>query len=230
MTPRPSHDTGTSAPQRRRGGIAAVVAVAAFGVAVPLGIGLGAARSGANASDTEELGVNRLGAATLDLEVRTIDAPQETSAALRARNLASGDTVAGELTIKNVGSLPLRYSVSARTDGGALAAWLLFDVWSGTRACEGGPSGSDEILRTNLLMTASQVAVVGNSATGRHDGDRLLEPGTSERLCIRASLPMTAPNEAQGTQLGFDLTISAEHDAGESVPARRQAAATESGR
>ena len=100
-------------PRRRRVGVIAALLALVLAAGLPAGIWLLGARSSATFSDTEILDANRLGAATLDIEVGTDDAVFD------ARNLAPGDRVSGHLEVANVGSLPLTLSVSAVSS----AAW-----------------------------------------------------------------------------------------------------------
>lgn len=185
--------------------ITAVLALLALvAVAVPGAIALRATTSGANAAGVSEIGTNRLGAATLDIELGSSEAT------LTATNIAPGDTVSGRLDLTNAGTLPLIYAVSATTDGGALGAWLRFDVWPADD-CDVAPA-VDSILVAGLMLDAPRVAVLGDPSTGRQAGDRSLAPGAAETICLRATLPPAAGNDAQGASLLFDLIIDAEHD------------------
>lgn len=194
------------APDRRgRMVITVVLALLALvAVAVPGAIALRATTSGANAAGVSEIGTNRLGAATLDIELGSAEAT------LTATNLAPGDTVSGRLDLTNAGTLPLIYAISATTDGGVLGAWLRFDVWPADD-CD-VPPVMDSVLVAGLLLDAPRVAVLGDPSTGRQAGDRSLAPDAAETICLRATLPPDAGNDTQGTSLVFDLIIDAEHD------------------
>ncbi|MGB5757867.1 MAG: hypothetical protein WBM50_13205, partial [Acidimicrobiales bacterium] len=114
------------------GAVAVLLFVAAAVIALPLWLWWSASRSSAAFGDSEILDGNRLGAATLDVEVG------RRTAAFLAENLAPGDRVSGQLELENVGTLPLRYQVGAVTDGGPLGDWLRFDVWTTTEVCRPG--------------------------------------------------------------------------------------------
>lgn len=190
---------------RRRMAITVVLALLALvAVAVPGAIAVRATSSGANAAGVSEIGTNRLGAATLDIELGSAETT------LTATNMAPGDTVSGRLDLTNAGTLPLLYAISATTDGGALGAWLRFDVWRADD-CTASP-GSESLLVADLLLDAPRVAVLGDPATGRQSGDRSLAPDAGETICLQATLPAGAANETQGASLVFDLIIDAEHD------------------
>lgn len=190
----------------RRVAATAVLLLSLVGLAVPGAVAWWGARTGANASDTEEVGVNRLGAATLDIEIGRDEA------VLGARNLAPGDVVPGEIEIVNAGDLPLLYSVSVVTDGGSLGRWLLLDAWFTRGSCTAAPGPDDDVTLSGGPLAATTLQLTGDPATGPDDGDRRLAPGQGERLCLRAVLPLDAPNEAQGTDLGLDVVVDAEHD------------------
>jgi hypothetical protein len=200
----PAQPTDTDQSRRRMAVTVVLALLALVAVAVPGAIALRATTSGANAAGVSEIGTNRLGAATLDIELGSDEAT------LTATNMAPGDTVSGRLDMTNAGTLPLIYAISATTDGGVLGAWLRFDVWPADD-CD-VPPAVDSLLVTGLLLDAPRVAVLGDPATGRQVGDRLLAPDAAETICLRATLPPDAGNDTQGTSLVFDLIIDAEHD------------------
>jgi hypothetical protein len=214
---RPVQPTDTD-EQRRRMAVTVVLALLALvAVAVPGAIALRATSSGANAAGVSEIGTNRLGAATLDIELGSAEAT------LTATNMAPGDTVSGRLDLTNAGTLPLIYAISATTDGGALGAWLRFDVWAADD-CAVSPA-TDSLLVAGLLLGAPQVPVLGDPTTGRQSGDRSLAPADAETICLQATLPPGAGNDSQGESLVFDLIIDAEHD----IATTEAGAATEAG-
>ena len=132
----PAHGAPSEHPRwswSRRVAASLAVLAATVGVAVPAVVALRAVGSGANVSDAESIGLNRLGAATLDIEIGSEAAP------MVAENLAPGDVVTGEVEVINAGDLPLRYAVTASSDGGDLGGWLRFDLWATDTACASGP-------------------------------------------------------------------------------------------
>ena len=199
----PSEHPHWSWPRRVAASLAVLAATA--GVAVPAVVAFRAVRSGANVSDAESVGLNRLGAATLDIEIGSEAAP------MVAENLAPGDVVTGEVEVINAGDLPLRYAVTASSGGGELGGWLRFDLWATDVGCVSGPE-ADALIDQGIALTEPSVALVGDPATGAQPGDRGLAPATRELLCLRATLPLDAPNTLQGASLTFDLVVDAEHD------------------
>ncbi len=191
--------------ERRRLAPVLLVLLGLLVVAVPFGVAWWSRQSSATFADSELIGVNRLGAATLDLEVGNLDVD------LEATNLAPGDEVTGTLELVNAGDLPLRYALTASSSGGLLADWLRWDVWAGTCAASPGASG---LVAEGLQIGVSRRAVVGDVATGAQPGDRTLAVGASETLCLQATLPIAAPNEVQGAITTIDLAVVAEHDLG----------------
>lgn len=204
----PAHGAPSEHPQRswsRRITASLAVLAMTIGVAVPAVVAFRAMSSGANVSDAESIGLNRLGAATLDVEIGSEAAP------MVAENLAPGDVVTGEVEVINAGDLPLRYAVTASTDGGDLRDWLRFDLWATDVPCASGP-GAAALIGQSIALTDPTMVLVGDPATGGQPGDRGLAPGTRELLCLRATLPLDAPNTLQGASLTFDLVVDAEHD------------------
>jgi hypothetical protein len=186
------------APDRRL--VSVIVALLALlATLVPLGIWWLASQSSASFADAEVLEANHLGAGTLDIEVGTTDT------VLEAANMAPGDTISAQLEVANVGDLPLRYGVRARTGGGILTDWLSFRLWQSVEICS--PDGLGEDLATDMFLSSADTTLVALD-----DGALPLEPGAGAMLCLSASLPLEAPNEVQGQRLVIDLVVDAEHD------------------
>ncbi len=179
----------------RRMSAVLLVLLALLVVAVPFAIAWWARQSSANFAENEVIGVNRLGAATLDVEVGELRAVD-----LDATDMAPGDAVTGSLEMRNAGDLPLRYAITATSTGGALADWLGWDLWPAP--CEPGP-GPDALLARGLRIGVTARPVVA---------DRTLAVGARETLCLRATLPISAPNDLQGATTTVDLAVVAEHD------------------
>lgn len=182
--------------------VALVTVVAIVALSAPFVLWWLSSRSAARFGDSEVLDANHLGAATLDLGV----AP--TTAAFSAENLAPGDRVTGLLVLTNDGTLPLRFGVSAETDGGPLGEWLRFDAWSATGACSVDQATGGFAHDLQLATTPKVLLPLAAEASQPF---QLVLPGESATLCLGASLPLSAPNEAQGRQLGVTISLTAEH-------------------
>lgn len=193
----------TADAHRRRAIAVVIVLLVVLALAVPFSLVTWARSSSANFADSEEVGVNRLGAATLDIEV----GPATTS--FQAANMAPGDVSIGTLELVNAGSLPLRYALTANRTDGLLAQWLLFDVWISSD-CETAVPASNPLV-VGLLLDSS-TPLIGDPTTGSQPGDRIVAPLEAETVCLAARLPLAAPNSVQGASLTIDLVIDAEHN------------------
>lgn len=172
-------------------------------LAVPFGLVWWAQRSSASFADRELFGVNSLGAATVEVAVGNgvVD--------LWAANVAPGDEVGGQVEIRNVGDLPIRYAVLASTGDGQLSEWVSWDAWIDS-TCR--PERAGDVGRRDFTIGSELEPVIGDAATGTQSGDRALAVGQAETLCLLARLPIQAPNEVQGRTMELSITIAAEHD------------------
>ncbi|MDH3706923.1 MAG: hypothetical protein OES57_12710, partial [Acidimicrobiia bacterium] len=144
------------------------------------------------------------GSATVDVEVGP------SRAALGARNMAPGDVATGGIELRNTGSLPLRYAVTAEITEDPLIEWLRWDIWAQPGVCAIEPPPT--VLRRDVVLAAPLAAVLGDPATGTDADDRVLAPTERESLCFAARLPIDAPNLVQGREITLDFVIDAEHD------------------
>ncbi len=206
------HGAGDDGRRIRPGPFAVLLFVAAGVIALPLWLWWSAGRTSAAFGDSEVLDNNRLGAATLDVEVG------RRTAAFRAENLAPGDRASGQLELVNAGTLPLRFQIGAFTDGDPLARWLLFDVWTTTDICR--PGAADPSLASGVTLSATPTVLAGivtgaaiDPAAGP-DGQLSLAPGDATIICLGAGLALEAPNDVQGRRLDVELVVEAEHDLG----------------
>lgn len=198
MTERPVPRT----TRRRLVTVVAVVVVTVILLASPFVL-LG--RTTARVSDSEQLGPNHLGAATLDLAVgaRTAD--------LVVDRLAAGDRRYGFVDLRNSGDLPLAFEVTSTGDRSPLAAGLQLAVWPNDTICNSPPApGRSDVRRVQGLGGPGGVTVVGSPGPGvQHDV--ALAPGASSGWCIEVHLPLTAGNELQGQTTRQALRADAVH-------------------
>lgn len=202
-------DHGPDQPVGRlsHGAAALLLFVIAGVLAFPAWLWWSASRTSAAFSDAEVLENNHLGAATLDIEVG------DRTAALRAENMAPGDAMSGQLALTNAGTLPLRYEIQAATDGGPLTDWLVFDLWATTEVCR--PDEAGPLLATEVSLSRSPTVLVGptgGTASAVPSSELALAPGAGATFCLRAQLPLDAPNEVQGQRLDLELLVLAYHD------------------
>jgi spore coat-associated protein N len=136
-----------------------------------------------------------------------------TSALVTFSNMAPGDQVTAPLTVKNDGTLALRYamtSVSTNEDNKGLRGQLQLSVKSGVTDCSnsGFAAGGSALYSVTL-----NGAALGDPATGQQTGDRALAPGANEVLCFNVSLPVATGNEFQNSATTTTLTFAAEQTA-----------------
>ncbi len=160
-------------------------------------------RSSAAFSDAEVLDDNHLGAATVDIEFG--QAPIR----LVAESMAPGDSITGQVEVTNVGSLPILLGIEAKRSEGWLGTWLLFDLGLSETQCVAADTLQDPLL-SGLALATTTTSLVDPLI---HIMPELqLGPDQSITLCLRATLPLSTPNEAQGARADVDFIINALHD------------------
>lgn len=188
----------------RRATTLVVVLLALLAVAGPVLLLTRSRQSTAAFGDSETVGANHLGAATIDIEVG------ERSATLSAPNMAPGDTVVGWLDLHNAGDLALRYSIVTDNDADVLLDQLRWDLWTTPTSCAVAPAIAGRLVEQIRLPAGSRVPLLGSPEVGSDPGDRTLEPGDGERLCIAATLPSDAPNTVQGHSISQRMHVVSE--------------------
>jgi hypothetical protein len=143
---------------------------------------------------------------TLDLKVNTLDAvPAYTD--LNLTGMVPGNTVAGILTVRNAGTIPLTYYATAaatNADGKGRGTALVVKV-TGDAAVT-GTVPARTCAGTALATTGT--AFAGN-LVGTPAAQRSLAVGGSETLCVQATLPTTAASALQGATTTVALTFTA---------------------
>lgn len=184
-----------------------VIAVAFSGVVAALTLPRGLT-SNATVRDAVTLGENRLSAARLDLDLADATQP------LTIPELAPGDRAVLSITLRNAGTLPMLLAVRGMGDGSALAAALDLRAWTST-SCDGpAPPPASRPTRASGI---APVALLGDAASGRQDGDIALRPGEDVVVCIEAALGLDAGNDLQRASASPTLLFDAEHDLRASV-------------
>lgn len=157
-------------------------------------------------SDTVPVSGVTISSGTLDLKVNTLDAvPAYTD--LNLSGMVPGNTVAGILTVRNAGTIPLTYYATAaatNADGKGLGAALVVKVTGDSTVTGTAPART--CAGTALATTGTVFAgnLVGAPAT-----QRALAAGASETLCVQATLPTTAASSLQGATTTVSLTFTA---------------------
>jgi hypothetical protein len=170
---------------------------------------LGTLLTGAILTDTESVGANTFTVGTVDIS----GAPA--SAVVSFAGMAPGDLVTAPANVANLGSLQLRYAVRSTTTENPLAAQLDMTVKSGVAICtNGGFGGSGSVVYGAAeLGDTTGINVVGDPAQGAQAGDRVLNPGGNEDLCIQVSLPVGTGNGFAGLTSTATLDFIAEQTA-----------------
>ncbi len=175
-------------------------------LALSLGVLLGVGSVGSYAYWTRSVTVpsSSFTAGNLDLLVNATASDVVTFSALSLGGMAPGNTTAGVLTVKNAGSVTLKYTVATGTtnvDGKGLAA-----------ALTGKVTGAGTVTGTAPTATCSGTALSGTASGFTTDlvtTGRVLAPNTSETLCVQAGLPATAANTLQTAATTITLTFHA---------------------
>ena len=161
-------------------------------VAILLIVGLCSIGTWAYFLDTESSTGNTLAAGTLDLSWTNesgVPLPFDVD------SMAPGDTVEARISVRNTGSLGLRYTMTTDVASGqTLADQLqcrLYDYANGIDLYNGSLNG----------------AYIGDSTQGQQTGDRIVAGGSVDYLAIEVTLPADTGNEYQGltTDVNFDF-------------------------
>jgi hypothetical protein len=136
-----------------------------------------------------------------------IDLRVDPALLMQVNGMLPGDRHVGQLTVANDGADRLRYALissSTNPDGRSLRTALEAEVRTPGTGCS---SFDGDVLYRGPLVGAG----FGDPAAGAHAGDRLLEPGRRELLCVEVSLPEAAGNHYQRTRTTATFTVVAEH-------------------
>lgn len=157
-------------------------------------------------SDTVPVTGVTISSGTLDLTVNTLDSvPSYTDLSLSG--MVPGNTVAGVLTVRNAGTVPLTYYATAaasNADGKGLGAALVVKVTADSAVTGTAPARTCAGTALAQTGTAFSGNLVGAPAT-----QRSLAVGASETLCVQATLPSTAASSLQGATTNVSLTFTA---------------------
>jgi len=113
------------------------------------------------------------------------------SALVTHGNMAPGDSVSGDLTVTNSGSLELRYAMTTTGDDA---------------------STLDEQLECTIKDSSDTVLYTG-PLSGAQLGDRVLDSGDSEVLTFIVELPLDTDNDYQGQSCTVSFDFAAEQTA-----------------
>jgi predicted ribosomally synthesized peptide with SipW-like signal peptide len=143
---------------------------------------------------------------TLDLQVNGQNAVTGYTT-LNLATMSPGNSVAGVLTVRNNGTVPLKYTaVTAATnaDTRSLRTALVVKV-------------TDDAAVTGTSPTATCAGAALAGTTSGLNGPlvttgRLLAPATEEKICVQVTLPSTAANALQGATTDVSFTFTGSSD------------------
>lgn len=145
---------------------------------------------------------------TFDLQVNGQDAVTG-YAQLNDAAIMPGQSVAGVLTVRNNGNVPLSYYGEAQATGGLGTAFVVKVTGA---ASIGGSSaaGTGTCAGTALANTATSFKNTMSPLVGTNANRRVLAAGASETVCIQATLSTdaaVAPSSLQGSSTTVTFTF-----------------------
>jgi predicted ribosomally synthesized peptide with SipW-like signal peptide len=151
---------------------------------------------------------------TLDLQVNSSDSYTTTTLGMSSTPMVPGNTSAEVLTVKDNGTVPLKYTLTgglAGTDAAAFntaAALKLTVVSGGTRSGSGNAAtctGGTTIFGPTALTNVTTTAIIG---TRRGP----IAAGGTEALCFQITFDAAAPSTLQGKTATATFTATGTSD------------------
>ncbi len=143
-----------------------------------------------------------VGEGTVDIAVG------HTTRMLALGTMAPGEVVTVSSTVKNKGTISLRYRLVSDTIEDTLAAQLALTVKVGVSECtESGIKYSGTVLYGPARLGSTEGTKIFGDTT---QTGRTLASGEDEVLCLQVSLPLDTGNEYQGLETSATLTFWAE--------------------
>lgn len=145
-------------------------------------------------------------AGTLDLRVNGLDTVTSYTT-LNLTTMVPGSSVAGVLTVRNNGTVPLKYTaVTAATNADTknLRDALVVKV-----------TGDTAVTGTSPSATCAGTALSGTSTAlnaGLVTSGRLLAAASEEKLCVQVTLPTSAASALQGATTDVTFTFTGTSD------------------
>ena len=153
-------------------------------------------------------------AGTLDLQVNSADSWTTTTLGMSSTPMVPGNTSAEVLTVKNNGTVPLKYTLTgglAGTDAAAFntaASLKLTIVAGGTRSGSGNAAtctGGSTIFGPTALTNVTTTAIIGTRR------GPIAAAGT-EALCFEITFDAAAPSSLQGKTATATFTATGTSD------------------
>ena len=100
--------------------------------------------------------------------------------------MSPGDKTTAPLTVQNTGTLQLRYALTNTTTENGLAAQLQLTIRVGVTTCTNAGFSTDgsAVSGPTVLGSIAGTNIFGDPTQGAQSGDRTLNAGASEVLCI----------------------------------------------
>ncbi|MDQ6796374.1 MAG: hypothetical protein M3067_16470 [Chloroflexota bacterium] len=128
-----------------------------------------------------------------------------------AAGMTPGGSITTPIVVRNTGAGQLRYSLSVTAndlDGKGLGAILLLSIESGGPAAQAASCDMGE--GSPIFDGRLAAGGFGGAAMGANPGDRVLDPGAQELLCIRTTLPLSAGNAYQDATTTMIFSLSSQ--------------------
>ena len=116
-------------------------------------------------------------------------------------NIAPGDHVVRELEVRNSGSTTVRFSLVLAASGETFLDLLGVDAVSSSCADASWPV-SEPVPGT--------VRGLGDPAPGQHEGDRVIEPESTQFVCLRYVVSIDMSDEFQGASASHEVVAYSE--------------------
>jgi spore coat-associated protein N len=121
-----------------------------------------------------------------------------------------GDVFTGPLTVLNDGSMQLRYALSDVVSSDKIGQGLVLTVKTRTATDATCSAFDGTTLYNGILGLQAGSKILGDKAQGAQTGDRPVDAGATDNLCVRVTAPSTLDNTFQGLTANTVFTFDAE--------------------
>lgn len=148
-------------------------------------------------NDVETVSGATVTSGSLDLKVEDVDSYDWIL--LSMSNMAPGESTADSITLSNAGTTPVNWSATGEatgSDGNALVPHMTMVVEVGATATSDGTYPRQEACSGTGVTTYNDLPVATTPVT-IVPGPVAMQPGDSIEVCVRVTLPLTAPDATQ---------------------------------
>jgi len=192
--------TPTTADRARRRRLYTTVAIAGMSL-----VAIGSLTTGAVFTDSDSVDSAAITSGTVDLSLTPA------TVNFTATNMAPGDTEFGTVTVHNDGSLQLRYAMAGSAVG-PLGTELRVSVFATTTCNAAGVLSLTPLTASSAPIDPSR-QLFGDPSQGPDAGDRIVDSGDVDNLCVRVQLPLATDNTFQNTDATLTFDFAAEQTA-----------------